>query len=104
MAIPKNTTQQFIKKSRQKWGNRFGYQKTRYINTRTPVILWCKKHQSYFEQTPKSHFATKHECCPICYSLIAGFYQNQWRYRPSLKRKGPSAPYLIDLVFRLPHE
>lgn len=101
MAIPRDTRAQFVNKSRRKWGDRYGYQKVDYVNSRTPVLLWCKKHQLYFKQTPKAHFAAKHECCPACYSLVAGTFQNEWRNNIKLTTK-PAAPktfYLINQVF-----
>ena len=60
MARPRLTTSQFITKSQQRWGDKYGYQKTKYINSRTPVVLLCLKHQQYFTQTPKAHFIAKH--------------------------------------------
>ncbi|CAK1786743.1 conserved hypothetical protein [Vibrio crassostreae] len=79
MAKPRLTTSQFIKKSQQRWGDKYGYQKTDYINSRTPLVLFCFKHQHYFTQTPKAHFIAKKECCPRCYKECAGTFQNQWR-------------------------
>ncbi|WP_299141110.1 hypothetical protein [uncultured Vibrio sp.] len=79
MAKSRLTTSQFIKQSQQRWGNKYAYQKTEYINNRTPVVLFCLKHQQYFSQTPKAHFIAKHECCPLCYKERAGTFQNQWR-------------------------
>jgi hypothetical protein len=79
MARPRSTTSQFITKSQQRWGDKYGYQKTKYINSRSPVVLLCLKHLQYFTQTPKAHFTAKHECCPLCYKERAGTFQNQWR-------------------------
>lgn len=43
-----------------------------------------------FEQTPKAHFAAKHECCPLCYKEIAGSFQNEWRIKKSVPSKKES--------------
>ncbi|WP_434567680.1 hypothetical protein QFW85_26870 [Vibrio chagasii] len=69
----------FVARSKIRWGTKFGYEKVIYVNSRTPVELFCLKHGFYFEQTPKAHFTAKHECCPLCYKLISGYYQNLWR-------------------------
>ncbi len=87
MAKPRLTTSLFIERSQQRWGNKFDYQKTEYINNRTPLVLFCVKHQQFFEQTPKSHFITKHECCPLCYKERAGTFQNQWRQQKQEESK-----------------
>ena len=79
MAIPRDTKAKFIAKSQRRWGDRFGYDQVHYVNSRTPVLLWCKDHQEYFAQTPKAHFMAKHACCPICYEELAGTFQNAWR-------------------------
>ena len=79
MPIPRDTKAQFIAKSKRRWGDRFGYNQVHYVNSRTPVLLWCKVHKTYFSQTPKAHFAAKHACCPRCYAELAGTFQNAWR-------------------------
>ena len=82
MAIPRSTKAEFVRKSQQRWGDKYGYDRVHYVNSRTPVVLFCHHHQSYFEQTPKAHFMTKHECCPLCYQARSGSFQNAWRARP----------------------
>lgn len=79
--LAKLTPEQFIHRSRLLWGDKYAYDKVVIINTRTPVILHCKKHQHDFQQTPKAHFIAKHECCPLCYQQVSGTFQNQWRQK-----------------------
>lgn len=79
MAIKRLTRIEFIEKSKSKWGDRYSYDKVEYLNSRTPVELFCNKHHIYFTQTPKAHFMAKRECCPLCYKEISGLYQNLWR-------------------------
>jgi len=38
------TTQEFVKRSREKFGKKYGYEKTKYVNNRTHVIITCIKH------------------------------------------------------------
>ncbi|MCG9596431.1 hypothetical protein L1D15_06780 [Vibrio sp. Isolate25] len=104
MPIARMTREQFIAKSRQRWGEKYGYDGLKYVNSRTPVLLYCFHHQHYFSQTPKAHFAAKHECCPLCYQAIAGRFQNAWRDE-QIPPKPSQTQYfhLIQQVFRLHH-
>lgn len=79
MPLPKDTNKTFIKKAVKRWGNRYDYSLANYLNSRTTIVVICRKHQEKFEQTPKAHFAAKHHCCPLCYKEAAGSYQNEWR-------------------------
>lgn len=79
MSFNRHNNEIFIARSKLRWGTKFRYDKVIYVNSRTPVKLYCLKHGFYFEQTPKAHFTEKHECCPLCYKLISGHYQNLWR-------------------------
>ena len=55
--MPKKITHdEFIKRSIDKHGNKFNYDKVEYINQYTPVKIECPVH-GYFEQIPKSHMA-----------------------------------------------
>ncbi len=54
----------FIAKGKETHKNRFKYNKVKYVDRRTPVIIVCPEHGE-FEQSPQSHLNTKH-CCPVC--------------------------------------
>ena len=58
------TTKVFIEKSKAIYGEKFSYEKTRYYNSRTPVIITCKKHGD-FSVLPSLHLNNGKEC-PIC--------------------------------------
>ncbi|WGW01382.1 hypothetical protein QF117_11380 [Vibrio sp. YMD68] len=79
MPFKKDTKESFINKAKKRWGPRYSYSEVIYINSRTPVKILCNKHNHFFYQTPKAHFAVKHHCCPLCYKEVIGKYQNQWR-------------------------
>lgn len=51
---PDISTQDFIKKSKGKFGERFDYSKTNYINTKSKVIITCPLHGD-FSIVPSSH-------------------------------------------------
>ena len=103
MPFLKDTNETFIRKAIKQWGNRYDYSLVQYVNSRTPVVILCNKHQQAFEQTPKAHFAAKRHCCPRCYQEVVGSYQNEWRLQnkstsidPNLDKLAP----IIDRAFR----
>ena len=59
----KLTTQEFIEKSNLIYNDKYIYNKVKYINNNTPVIITCPIHGD-FEQTPRQHL--KGNGCPIC--------------------------------------
>ncbi|OFX38698.1 MAG: hypothetical protein A2X08_13065, partial [Bacteroidetes bacterium GWA2_32_17] len=61
--LKKSTTEEFIKRAREIHGNRYNYDKVKYINNITKVIISCPVHGD-FEQVPKSHL--KKKGCDSC--------------------------------------
>lgn len=59
----KFSTESFITKSKEIHNNKYGYDKTRYVNCMTPVIIKCPLH-GYFEQLPVNHIRGAE--CPKC--------------------------------------
>ena len=57
------TTEQFVEKARKTHGDRFNYDKAKYKNNCTKVIITCPKHGD-FEQEPANHY--KGQGCPRC--------------------------------------
>lgn len=57
----------FIKEGIEFHENRYGYDRVHedYVNTKVPVLIFCKRHKYYFPQTPDSHI-TAGSGCPIC--------------------------------------
>ncbi|TKG01675.1 hypothetical protein [Vibrio sp. F13] len=94
MAIPKNTKKAFIVKAQQRWGNKYDCSKVDYVNSRTSVVIHCKKHNVDFEQTPKAHFAAKHHSCSECYEAEAGIFQNKWREKLAATQRLTCCPFL----------
>lgn len=58
------TTEEFIEKSRKRFGDRFNYAKTNYRRQNENIVLTCKSHGD-FEIKPWSHFQNKFGC-PRC--------------------------------------
>ena len=42
--MKKYTTEDFIKKAKEKFGNKFDFTKTNYINSQTEVCITCPEH------------------------------------------------------------
>lgn len=59
----RKTTKEFIDEARQIHNSAYLYEKTKYINTTTKVVITCQSHGD-FEQTPKAHL--RGQGCPDC--------------------------------------
>ncbi len=55
----------FLRNAKNKFGDKFGYDKVQYSNDSTKIEIFCNKHKQYFFQTPNSHLRGKY-CCPFC--------------------------------------
>src|SRR3990167_8228427 len=66
-SIMDGKTLDFIKKSRNIYGLKYGYEKVKYINNRTKVCIFCPIH-GYFWQVPKDHL--RHRQCKLCSNLV----------------------------------
>ena len=58
-----DTKESFIEKAKEKHGDKYDYSKVVYVNNTTPVEIYCKACDRYFNQTPKLH---KKHGCPEC--------------------------------------
>ena len=57
------TTQVFIERARKIHGDKYDYRKVKYVSTRVPIAIICKKH-GIFYQKPNYHLSG---CgCPFC--------------------------------------
>lgn len=59
----KSTKDGFIERATEKHGDKFCYKKVKYKNTRTDVVITCRKHGD-FNQKPASHISGTG--CPVC--------------------------------------
>lgn len=66
-----SNTEEFIEKASVVHNNEYDYSKTKYINSKTKVIITCLKHGD-FEQTPDNHLLGNG--CPECKSSIGETY------------------------------
>lgn len=75
----KLNTEDFIKRAKEKHGDKYNYLKSVYKNKRTKVIIHCNIHDIDFEQLPLNHI--RGQGCPICGKKIAqersGNYKNK---------------------------
>jgi len=74
MPIPL-TQEQFINKVRKRHGDKYGFEKTKYVSSRTELIVTCKKHNHDFNVIPSVLLDEKKKkttrtgiigSCPIC--------------------------------------
>lgn len=61
----KTTLEEFIANARGVHGEKYDYANVEYKNTMANVSIFCKKHNSYFDQTPNNHVSGK-AGCPKC--------------------------------------
>lgn len=63
----KHTTESFVKKGIQKWGEKFDYAKTIYVDSKTRLIVCCSIHGD-IEVLPASHLMNRpnNTGCPKC--------------------------------------
>ena len=64
-------TNAFIKKSKERFGDKFDYSKTKYVNSQTPVTLICNKHGE-FNVNMYAHLNSKDGLCPLCDNSTRG--------------------------------
>ena len=60
----KLSTDEFIEKAKKVHGEKYGYEKSVYVNKRTPIEIVCEKHGSFF-QLPSDHL--RGHGCPKCH-------------------------------------
>ena len=58
-------TYNFIKLSKEKYGEKYDYSKVNYVDSKTPIKLTCNDCNTTFECLPGNHLK-KFGCCPIC--------------------------------------
>jgi len=61
------TTEIFIKKAKEIWGDKYDYSKTNYINANNKVIIICKIHGEFL-QYPSNHY--KYDCLKCSKYLV----------------------------------
>ena len=59
----RSSKEEFIKKAREKHGDKYDYTKVEYVNSKTKVCIICHEHGE-FKQTPHSHL--QGQGCPKC--------------------------------------
>lgn len=64
---PEEKTKKFIEKSRSIWGYKYEYEKTKYVDSKTPVIITYKGVD--YIQTPVKHLQKKH--CELTNSSLS---------------------------------
>lgn len=58
------TQEEFIEKCKSIYGEQFTYEKTKYVNARTPFIITCRIHGNL--EKDYNHFITRRQGCSLC--------------------------------------
>lgn len=63
--------EEFVKRARSIHGDDYEYNQSDYIDMKTDMNMYCKKHDYIFKQTPNNHVhKTNPTKCPLCASEI----------------------------------
>ncbi len=67
------TYEEFVEMATTKWGDKFDYSKSIYINSQTPVQITCIEHDNTFYQIPNGHYRSSGcvKCHNSGYSNVA---------------------------------
>jgi hypothetical protein len=91
------STEEFIKKARQVHGDIYNYDKVKYVNNRTAVLIQCPVHGE-FKQRPDNHLCGKG--CAKCYCGIskkANAWLDQFKNVKRERRvKAYNHTYIVD--------
>lgn len=68
----------FIKRSKERYGDRFDYSKVNYKNEGTPVLVRCKEHDYWFEILPDTHVRRGDGGCPLCSGSTGEMEVRKW--------------------------
>jgi very-short-patch-repair endonuclease len=58
--------EEFIKRSKEKFGDQYDYTKTKLDGVDRPVTIYCNVHECEFSTTPYRHYSYETGCCPEC--------------------------------------
>lgn len=85
----------FIKKVYQKFGDKFDFKDVKYVNLKTPVILYCKDHNNYrFETRPD--VLLRSPCgCPLCLEE-----HNKEIYQNNINKAGQKTLSILQEKFK----
>lgn len=70
----RKTTEQFVAEARAIHGDKYNYDKVKYVNTHTKVCVICPTHGEFW-QRPNDHLTRKSEC-PHCARFMIGSKRN----------------------------
>ena len=92
----KVTTEDFIRRAKQKHGNRYDYSLVNYKDSSTHVTIKCSLHNYEFSKTPNKHLIG--QGCPLCANESTGL-KLRMNHSEFLKRAFPHKyEYLTEYV------
>ena len=63
--IPSTEALKFIAKAKDKYGDRYNYDKVEYLHSKSKVIITCAEHGD-FMQSPNQHLKKRSTGCDRC--------------------------------------
>lgn len=92
------TTESFIAQSKARFGDKFDYSKTVYVNAKTPVILICTEHKYEGTVDPNNHLKSKDGCGRPCKKYGTGLLkEKEYETNQNLPKCSRCKGYLLDL-------
>lgn len=89
------TLEEFVSRSRKTHGNRYGYSRSAYINSREPILIECRDHGEFW-QLPAFHIRGSR--CPKCANeSMAGFSRQKYIKTCNEKHGGMSSLYIVRM-------
>ncbi len=82
----------FIKAATDLHGGDFDYELVDYVNSKTPVIIKCNKHNKKFSQSPMSHMEGRQNSCPGC---VSDRKEEARAKRQANKDNSPVSPHIF---------
>ena len=73
--LQRKTTEQFISEAKNYWGNRFSYENTKYIDSKTKIIVTCPVHGDFY--TNPKDFIRGHGCPKCAHNLVSERNKNK---------------------------
>ena len=84
--------EEFVEKARTKHGDKYEYNKEKYINAKTKTEIYCKKCGKWFTQTPSSHIYKNG--CPYCNPFPKA--STQEKFIEKIKQSHPNLEVLSE--------
>ena len=91
------TKERFVERAMQVHGDAFDYTNVVYVNNRTLVDIYCKKHDIHFQLTPNKHLDRSRGCHRCGEENNIGLYNFKYFEKFPERKSIPAEIYLIKI-------